>query len=181
MLAGYLRGSDPDDRLPETWRDLFVKPQSEWLLTEAYVHYAQSVAWADLLPAPPAQTENGIARNRRLTGQYDRHSPDYAWEIMRAFARAAHILLGHQDAYANEGYLRTATQWDNLRKLAAMVNYQPTPPASATTTATRSMVAKRRVTRKAMAPGAIRKAMARMMPTEDSIATMVADSSVSSP
>ena len=27
-----------------------------------------------------------------------------------------------------------ATQWDNLRKLAAMVNYQPAPPASATAT-----------------------------------------------
>lgn len=134
MLAGYLRSIDPDDRISEKWRDLFTKPASEWQLPAAYDHYAQSAAWAELLPVPPAETENGIARNRRLTGQYDRQSPDYAWEIMRAFARAAHILLGHQDAYANEGYLRTATQWDNLRKLAAMVNYQPTPPASATTT-----------------------------------------------
>jgi hypothetical protein len=64
--------------------------------------------------------------------QYERNSHEYAWEISRAFARAAHVLLGHLNAFANEGYLRTATQWDSLRKLASMVNYQPTPPASAT-------------------------------------------------
>lgn len=134
LLAHYLRGIDPNDRLPEKWRDLFTRPVSEWQLGKPPATYAEAVAWADLLPTPPAAVESGSARNRRLVAQYERHSPDYAWEIARAFARAAHVLLGHLDAYANEGYLRTATQWDNLRKLAAMVNYQPTPPASATTT-----------------------------------------------
>jgi hypothetical protein len=134
LLAQYLRGVDPDDRLPEKWRDLFTKPVSEWQLPAPQWFYTEAAAWSDLAPAAPAAIETGGARNRRLVEQYDRKSPDYAWELARAFARAAHVLLGHLDAYANEGYLRTATQWDNLRKLAAMVSYQPQPPASATTT-----------------------------------------------
>lgn len=134
LLSHYLRGIDPNDRLPEKWRDLFTRAVSEWQLAEDPATYAEAVSWSDLLPVPPVAVETAGARNRRLVAQYGRQSPDYAWEIARAFARAAHVLLGHLDAYANEGYLRTATQWDNLRKLAAMVNYQPTPPASGTTT-----------------------------------------------
>jgi hypothetical protein len=134
MLALFLRGIDPEHREPEKWRDLFMKPVSEWDLPGPMQAYVDAVAWAELLPAPPAKPENAGARNRRLVDQYGRAPGDYAWEIMRAFARAADVLLGHADAYANEGYLRTATQWDNLRKLAAMVNYQPAPPASATAT-----------------------------------------------
>jgi len=64
---------------------------------------------------------------------YDTPSPDWAWEIVRAFARAGHVLGEHVDAYANEGYLRTATQWDSVRKLVAMLDVQPAPPASAST------------------------------------------------
>lgn len=64
---------------------------------------------------------------------YDTPSPDWAWEIVRAFARAGHVLGEHMDAYANEGYLRTATQWDSVRKLVAMLDVQPAPPASAST------------------------------------------------
>lgn len=132
MLAQYLRNVTAEEREPEKWRDLFMKPPTEWELPGPQQRYADAVAWAALLPGPPAKTENAAARNKRLIDQYARNSGEGAWEIMRAFARAAHVLLGHLDAYANEGYLRTATQWDNLRKLAAMVNYQPSPPASAT-------------------------------------------------
>ena len=134
MLALYLRGIDPEEREPEKWRELFTKPVSEWDLPGPMQRYADAVAWAELVPAAPAKPENASARNRRLLEQYARAPGEYGWEIMRAFARAAHVLLGHADAYANEGYLRTATQWDNLRKLAEMVNYQPGPPASATAT-----------------------------------------------
>jgi len=134
MLAFYLRGINPEEREPEKWRELFMRPVSDWELPGPMRRYADAVAWADLLPAAPAKQENASARNRRLLDQYGRLSGEYGWEIVRAFARAAHVLLGHADAYANEGYLRTATQWDSLRKLAAMVNYQPAPPASATAT-----------------------------------------------
>ncbi|MXP65366.1 hypothetical protein E0493_18620 [Roseomonas sp. M0104] len=136
MLGLFLRGGPAELmplRLPEHWRDLFMKPVSEWP-DEAERRLVE--AWSDtaaFLPAYPPAPESAGRRNARLLDQYARRSDDYAWEIMRAFARAAHVLLGHADAFANEGYLRTATQWDNIRKLAAMVNYQPTPPASAVT------------------------------------------------
>jgi hypothetical protein len=134
MLAQYLRGIVRGERLPEKWRDLFLEKMSDWELTLPQAEFAEAVAWARLLPPPPASPETGGTRNRRLAEQYGRRSSDYAWELTQAFARAAHILLEHLDAYANEGYLATATQWDNLRKLVAAVNYLPTPPASATTT-----------------------------------------------
>ena len=134
MLGLYCRGIDPADRTPEKWRDLFMKPVAERQLTASEVELEISSAWKDLFTAFPLEIETGGKRNQRLLEQYDRQSPDYAWETMRAFTRAAHIVLGHLDAYVNEGYLHTATQWENLRKLAAMVNYQPTPPASATST-----------------------------------------------
>lgn len=65
--------------------------------------------------------------------KYDEPSPDWGWEIVRAFARACHVLGEHVDAYANEGYLRTATQWDSVRRLVAMLDVHPAPPASAST------------------------------------------------
>jgi hypothetical protein len=147
LLGLYLRGTDPAQRTPERWRDLFSDPdlfeprvdpaeENQRLARVAALRreIAAALAWPGLLPGFPDRPETSARRNRRLLEQYGVRSPDYGWEIMRAFARAAHVLLGHLDAYANEGYLRTATQWDNLRRLAATVNYQPTPPASATTT-----------------------------------------------
>ena len=111
-----------------------MKPVAERQLNASAIELETSSVWKDLFTAFPVEIETGGKRNERLLDQYDQQSPDYAWETMRAFARSAHIVLGYLDAYANEGYLRTATQWENLRKLAAMVNYQPTPPASATST-----------------------------------------------
>jgi len=134
MLTQYLRGIPVEERLPDKWRDLFLKEKSDWPLTLTETDFAEAVAWSALLPTPPDRPENAARRNQRLREQYEQRSGEYAWEIMVAFARAAHVLLGHLDAYANEGYLRTATQWENLRKLAAMVNYVPAPPASAVTT-----------------------------------------------
>ena len=59
--------------------------------------------------------------------------PDWGWEIARSLARACHVLGDHVDAFANELYLATATQWESLRRLAALVDYHPAPPASAFT------------------------------------------------
>jgi hypothetical protein len=59
--------------------------------------------------------------------------PDWGWEIARSLARACHVLGDHVDAFANESYLATATQWESLRRLAALVDYHPAPPASAFT------------------------------------------------
>lgn len=131
MLGLYMRGADNEFRTPDHWRDLYLKPKEEWKGVSAA---NDSVVWERLAPVLPPQQESRGRRTERLLKQYDENSGEYAWEINRAFARAVHVLLGHLEAYANEGYLRTATQWDNLRRLAAMVNYQPTPPASAITT-----------------------------------------------
>jgi len=56
-----------------------------------------------------------------------------ALEIIRSFARATHVLTEHLDAYANEGFLGTATQWENVRRLVHGLSYHPGPPASAMT------------------------------------------------
>jgi hypothetical protein len=58
---------------------------------------------------------------------------DIALEIIRSFARATHVLTEHLDAYANEGFLGTATQWENIRRLVCGLDYHPKPPASAMT------------------------------------------------
>ncbi|MCP5073797.1 MAG: hypothetical protein GY947_10950 [Rhodobacteraceae bacterium] len=132
LLGLYLRGGDGDLRTPELWRDVFTKDPLEWPSLAELNVAADLVAWKKLAPkAPPAKELRG-QRNARLLDQYNAPRDDLSWEILRAFARASHVLLGHANAYANEGYLRTATQWDNLRRLAAMVNHQPTPQASAT-------------------------------------------------
>lgn len=135
MLGLYLRGASIGDRRPETWRDIFLKKPVDRELSLEKEELESLALWKEVFwEFPAGNIESRGERNERLLKQYAKQSPDYAWEIMRAFARASHVLLGHVDAYTNEGYLRTATQWENVRKLAAMVNYQPTPPASATTT-----------------------------------------------
>jgi hypothetical protein len=69
----------------------------------------------------------------RLLSQYQGPVGDYGWELARTFARCCHVLSGYLDAYANEGYLSTASDWDDVRKLVAMLDYVPSPPASAST------------------------------------------------
>jgi hypothetical protein len=86
--------------------------------------------WAGVdAPADESETQ----RAERLQRQYEDPRGDWAWEITRALARVCHVLGEHVDAYANEGYLRTATQWDAVRKLVAVLDVQPAPPASAST------------------------------------------------
>ncbi|MDH5573519.1 MAG: hypothetical protein OEY89_17275, partial [Gammaproteobacteria bacterium] len=72
-------------------------------------------------------------RIERLEIQYKQPTQDITWEIIRSFSRATHIITEYLNAYANEGYLETATQWDNIRKLVELLDYRPAPPASAST------------------------------------------------
>lgn len=72
-------------------------------------------------------------RAQRILQMYRSDRRDWAWEISRTLARACHILTGYADAWANEGYLGTATQWDDVRRLVGLLDYYPAPPASATT------------------------------------------------
>ncbi|MHA7879044.1 MAG: baseplate J/gp47 family protein [Saccharospirillum sp.] len=70
---------------------------------------------------------------QRLLAQYQSPRRDYGWETLRTLSRALHVLARYGDAYANERFIGTATQWDNLRRLVAMLDYRPALPASAET------------------------------------------------
>jgi hypothetical protein len=72
-------------------------------------------------------------KNQRLLETYHQDRRDWAWEISRSFARSCHMLTEHANAYANEAFLGTATQWDHVRRLVEMLDYHPAPPASAST------------------------------------------------
>lgn len=91
-------------------------------------------AWETIRRSAAERREDTAQRQARLTAQYATPGRDPAWEIGRALARAAHVLAGHVNADANEGYLGTATQWESIRRLVAMLDYSPAPPASAVTT-----------------------------------------------
>lgn len=92
------------------------------------------LAWEDLEDGASAPAGDTLAeRHARLAAQYHDERRDYGWEVLRSFARSTHVLAEHLDAYANEHFIGTATQWDNLRRLVAMLDYHPAPPASART------------------------------------------------
>ena len=78
-------------------------------------------------------SETAEQRQARWRQQYYAERRDYAWEIMRSYARAAHVLGEYLNAYANETFIRTATQWQHVRRLVEMLDYHPAPPASAQT------------------------------------------------
>lgn len=80
-----------------------------------------------------AQVPAGETASERLLEQYYGDRRDWTWEIGRVLARSSHVLTEYIDAYANEGFLGTATQWDNVRRLVEMLDYHPAPPASAST------------------------------------------------
>lgn len=102
-------------------------------LRRAYRDSDGVLQWPDLDSAVPVKVNETVhQRQQRWLAQYRDQRRDYLWEITRSHARALHILAEYLDAYANESYLGTASQWDNVRKLVAMLDYQPAPPASAT-------------------------------------------------
>ena len=86
----------------------------------------------DLPPAPPGDA-TPAEQLQALIALYadDRH--DLFWQFHRSLARACHVLAGYIDATANESWIGTATQWESLRRLVAMLDYAPRPPASAET------------------------------------------------
>lgn len=86
-------------------------------------------------PVEPGGTDDETeeTRKQRLETLYAADPDDLLWQLTRQFARACHVLGGHIDAYANEGFLGTASQWDSLRRLVALLDYAPRPPASAST------------------------------------------------
>jgi hypothetical protein len=102
-------------------------------LVEAYDD-GGTPTWSELVTRfPEISNETPLQTRNRLTAQYNDERRDYAWEILRTFARSAHVLGEYIDAYANEGYLSTAVEWDNVRKLVGMLGYRPAPPASSET------------------------------------------------
>ncbi|MCG8416742.1 MAG: hypothetical protein MJE77_02210, partial [Proteobacteria bacterium] len=72
-------------------------------------------------------------KNQHLSAQYADKRGDVAWELMRTFARACHVLTEHVNAHANEAFLRTATQWDYVRQMVETIDYHPSGPTSAST------------------------------------------------
>lgn len=127
----------------------FLETLRQALLARFADPAAATLKWGDLVPRRAGDAADAFVRYEqeqlrlaaetkrerldRLAAQYDGDRRDWAWEIGRVLARAAHVLTEHIDAYANEGYLRTATQWDSVRRLVEMLDYHPAPPASAST------------------------------------------------
>ena len=97
-----------------------------------------AVNWLEMLRAAlserfpeweDVQAEHASASERELLSallnQYHGERRAMLWEITRSFARAAHVLTESLDACANESYIGTVTQWDNLRRLVEMLDYHP--------------------------------------------------------
>jgi hypothetical protein len=103
-------------------------------MAAAFTNASGENQWQALDTAMPVpQGESAAEAQARWLAQYRDERRDYGWEILRAFARAGHVLTEHLDAYANETYLDTATQWDNVRRLCRMLDYHTAPAASAQT------------------------------------------------
>ncbi len=93
----------------------------------------ENSGWAAIQDGAPS-VETDAERLERLQQQYESGAEgDLLWEIVRTLSRSSHVLTEHLDVYANERLLRTATQWDNVRRLVEMIDYHPAPPASANT------------------------------------------------
>jgi hypothetical protein len=114
-----------DDRLSH-WLAVNLFPETQDAATQAAFP-----RWQSEVQAPETESESELID--RLSEQYHSERGDWAWEIARVFARACHILSEYLNAYANEGYIGTATQWDNVRKLTELLDFHPAPPASAST------------------------------------------------
>lgn len=113
----------------------FKNPKTE--LCE-WINPAEEIPHNEQLPESANETmlqrqERLSRKQKRLLETYHQDRRDWAWEISRTFARSCHILTEHANAYTNEGYLGTATQWDHVRRLVEMLDYHPAPPASAST------------------------------------------------
>jgi hypothetical protein len=111
----------------------YVDANAATLLEALRIELAGNFKQWNALKSDAPLDETATERTARIVKQYNADRRDWAWESTRAFARALHVLTEHLDAFANEGYLRTATQWQSIRRLAAMVGYMPATASSATT------------------------------------------------
>lgn len=75
-------------------------------------------ALLDLLPA-------------RVPGWQDRSEADLGMAVLELFAFVADQLSYLQDRIANEGFLRTATQYESIRRHLKLVDYEPHPGLAA--------------------------------------------------
>lgn len=110
----------------------FVKPdvKQSWLSPAELIPLNEVVQGNET----QAQRQQRLrVRQQRILEMYHQQRRDWGWEISRTFARACHMLTEHSNAYSNEGFLGTATQWDNVRRLVEMLDYHPAPPSSAYT------------------------------------------------
>ena len=92
-----------------------------------------TLRWQDLAQGLPEDASEREIFDAMLSQYHRGERGDYAWEILRSFARSIHILTEHLDAFSNESSLRTAKEWEHLRRLVEMIDYRPAPPASAAT------------------------------------------------
>ena len=94
----YPRGIDPEEREPEKWRDLFTPSRSETgpppAASRATPRPSPGRRWCRRQPANTG--DRRAPATPAFVAQYDLTlAATMRWEIMRAFARAAHVLLGH--------------------------------------------------------------------------------------
>jgi len=119
--------------LRQQLHDRFADEQTglcDWLVPTRKTPENETVANNETL----IQRQERLGREqKRILETYNQERRDWAWEISRSFARSCHILTEYADAYANEAYLGTATQWEHVRRLVEMLDYHPAPPASAFT------------------------------------------------
>jgi hypothetical protein len=68
-----------------------------------------------------------LARADALARLTTRRSDDYAVTILELWSAVADVLAFYQERYANEAFLRTATQREAVARLAALLDYRPAP------------------------------------------------------
>lgn len=143
-LEPLLDPNQPDPAASlDWWKEVWRKPpadqQGQQFVQQILDQAETRLRWqapedaGPLWVRPPLRPELETEWSTRLREQYEAGRGDLAWEIVRSFSRGVHVLTEHLDAYANEGYLGTATQWENVRRLIAMLDVRPAPPASAST------------------------------------------------
>jgi hypothetical protein len=127
LSARALDDAPSDD--PDVWRKGFEDGVLPGGLSVTEAAAALASAWQQ--PPPQAYVENTSDYRAALAAAYARRPLDQTSQISRAFVRAFHILTETLDAFANEGYLATATQAPHLRQLLDLIGFEPRLPASA--------------------------------------------------
>src|SRR6516225_3258965 len=72
-----------------------------------------------------------IAATPELAKLGARRDDDYSITLLDLWAAVADVLTFYQERYANEVFLRTAQQPQSLRRLAALLGYDPRPGVAA--------------------------------------------------